>query len=113
MTGTDEYEGSEQDIDDRVVGNEHQYSTRVSAEKYVILRYEHLYVESSNPCKEAGVVGADESRHIPQNCKADDGQEGYIGMYFVTIHLIPTKNSLPFSKCAYSHVSTCRILPDL
>lgn len=91
MTGADEDEGGEKDIDDRIVGNEDQDPAGVRTQKYVILRYQHLDVESSDPGKEAGVVGAHKASHVPQNCEANYRQEGDVGVNFVTIHFVPVK----------------------
>ena len=75
VTGADEDEASQEDVDDGVVWYEDQDPVSVGTEPDVVLSYHHLYVQATDPGKEAGVAGPHEACHVPQQCEADDGNE--------------------------------------
>ena len=91
VTGADEDEGREEDVEDGVVGNEDQDPVGVGTEPDVILGYHHLDVEATNPGEEAGVARPDEAGHVPQQDEADDGEEGDVGVDLVAVHLVPER----------------------
>ena len=95
MTSADEDEAGEEDVDDGVVGDEDQDSTSVCTEEDVILTDQHLNVKTTNPGEEAGVVGPDPPGHVPQYVEADDGEEGDVGVDFITIHFVS------YNKCIF------------
>ena len=73
MAGTDEDEAGEENVHHGIVWYEDQNSVSVCTEEDVILGYHHLNVQTTNPCKEAGIPRPDESCHIPQEHEGYDG----------------------------------------
>ena len=88
MTGADEDERGEQHVDDGVVGNEDEYPAGVRAQKDVVLGNQHLNIQTTYPGKQARVARSDEASYVAEESKADDREEGYVGMNLIAIHLI-------------------------
>ena len=52
VAGADEDEGGEEDVDHRVVGDQHQHAVGVGAKPYVVLGDEQLQIQSAEPGEE-------------------------------------------------------------
>ena len=55
MTGADEDERGQEDVDDGVVGDQDQHPAGVGAQEDVVLSDQHLDVKTTNPGEEARV----------------------------------------------------------
>ena len=88
VTRADEDERGQEDVDDGVVGDQDQHPARVGAQEDVVLSDQHLYVKTTNPGEEARVSRSHEARDVAKQRKADDRQEGDIGMDLVAVQLV-------------------------
>lgn len=85
VTGADEDERGQEDVDDGVVGDQDQHPAGVGAQEDVVLSDQHLHVKTTNPCEEAGVSRSHEAGDVAKQREADNRQEGDIGMDLVAV----------------------------
>ena len=92
VTGADEDERGQEDVDDGVVGDQDQHPAGVGAQEDVVLSDQHLDVKTTNPGEEARVSRPHEAGDVAKQREADNREEGDIGMDLVAVQLVSARN---------------------